>query len=55
MSNQTRDTIIDDVLANLIDKVRNNTLDTAAKIAALYGASAEVVEHILMLKEVPKS
>lgn len=54
MSERTRELVVDDVLANLIVKTRNSTLDTAAKVAALYGASAEVVEHILMLKATPK-
>jgi hypothetical protein len=49
-----REVIIDDVLADLIVKTRNSTLETAAKVAKLYGASDEVIEHILMLKEVPK-
>lgn len=54
MTERARDVIVDETLSNLIVKTRNSTLDTAAKVAALYGASAEVVEHILMLKEAPK-
>ena len=46
---------LDEVLTKLIAKTRDSTLDTAAKVAALYGASNEVVEHILMLKNPPKA
>jgi hypothetical protein len=41
---------IDTILHDLTVRVRNNTLETAAKVAALYGASDEAVKHILMLR-----
>lgn len=47
-----RDKVIDDVLDKLVTNTRNSTVETAAKVAKLYGASDEVVEHILMLKNI---
>lgn len=41
---------IDAILTKLQRNTRNSTLDTAARVAALYGAPEEAVKHILMLK-----
>ena len=46
----SKEDIIDDELTKLIVATRNSTLETAAKVAALYGALDEVIKHILMLK-----
>ena len=43
---------VDLVLDKLTINVRNNTVDTAAKVAALYGAPKEVVDAILRLKNI---
>ena len=41
---------IDRVLDDLALSVRNNTVDGAAQVAALYGAPKEAVDAILRLK-----
>ena len=45
--------IIDEVLDKLTINVRHNSLDAAAKVAALYGAPKEAIDAILKLKEPP--
>lgn len=40
----------DRIVTNLARKVRNDTLETAAKVARLYDAPDEAVRRILMLK-----
>jgi hypothetical protein len=41
---------LDALLTNLVNNTRNNALDAAAQIAALYGAPEEACRRILMLK-----
>lgn len=41
---------IDQILTRMSISVRNNTLETAARVARLYGAPEEACERILMLR-----
>jgi hypothetical protein len=54
MNQKAKHDLIDRAITKLSLDVRCSTLDIAAKVAKLYGASDEVVEHILMLKTVGK-
>ena len=46
---------LDAILDRMAKGIRNSTLDSAAKVAELYGAPPEAVEHILKLKGEEKS
>jgi hypothetical protein len=54
VAKKQRDEIVTAVIDDVVIMTRNNTLETAAKVAKLYGASDEVVEHILMLRNPPE-
>lgn len=41
---------IEEIMNDLVVSTRNSTLDAAAKVAKLYGASDEACNRILMLK-----
>lgn len=52
---QLTDQDITDAMHNLADRIRDNTLEAAARVAKLYGAPDEACRRILMLKGRPGS